>query len=187
MSTLLAALTRGLLVLGAGMAAIGLILPASSKAPAVALPPPSAPVRLDVPSLKVDAAVLPVAVSAERVLEPPADVRRVGWWDASARPGEGTGQTVLTGHSVHTGGGVLDSLGELRRGARIDVRTEEGDLRYRVSSVTVYDKEQVARRSSAIFGQDRGDGRLVVVSCTDWDGAVYQSNVVVVAEPVGPA
>ncbi len=147
--------------------------------------PPSAPVRVEVPSLGVAAGIDPVAVSADRVLDPPDDVERVGWWDASAEPGAEAGQTVLTGHAVHTGGGVLDELPDVRPGARVDLRTEQGLMRYRVTGVETLRRDEVAARTEELFGQDRGDGRLVLVSCTRWDGAVYRSNVVVTAEPLG--
>ena len=34
-----------------------------------------------------------------------------------------------------------------------------------------------------LFGQ-AGDPRLVLITCTDWDGNQYQSNIVVLADPV---
>ncbi len=179
-------LTRFALVLAAGLVAFGLLAPnGSSDTSRFASLPPSAPVRLVVPSLKVRADVDPVTVSAARVLDPPADVSRVGWWDASARPGATSGQTVLTGHTVHTGGGVLDRLPELREGATVDVVTSKGRLRYRVASVRTYDRSAVAANAGELFGQQGGSGRLVLVSCTDWDGTTYESNVVVVADALG--
>ena len=183
----LGALTRFALVLAAGLVAFGLLAPngSSSDDSRFASLSPSAPVRLVVPSLKVRADVDPIAVSADRVLDPPADVSRVGWWDASARPGATSGQTVLTGHSVHTGGGVLDSLREVRRGAKLDVVTSKGRMRYQVAAVQTYDRSAVAANAGKLFGQRGGTGRLVLVSCTDWDGTVYESNVVVVADALG--
>ncbi len=179
-------LTRFALVLAAGLVAFGLLVPdGSSETSGFVSLPPGAPVRLVVPSLQVRADVDPVTVSAQRVLDPPADVSRVGWWDASARPGARSGQTVLTGHAVHTGGGVLDRLPEVREGATVDVVTSQGRLRYRVASVRTYDRSTVAANAGELFGQQGGSGRLVLVSCTDWDGSVYRSNVVVVADALG--
>ena len=60
------------------------------------------PVRLKIKALRLDAAVVPVRVSTDAVLDPPSDYREVGWWTGSAEPGAGSGQTVLTGHTVHT-------------------------------------------------------------------------------------
>jgi len=146
---------------------------------------PSAPQRLQVKTLGIDAPVVPIQVSPDAVLDPPRNAEDVGWWDASAQPGRDEGQTVITGHTVHTGGGALDRLREVSRGDRVDVVTDEGRMRYRVQQVRVLGKDEVAQDAVALFGQDDGSGRLVLVSCTDWDGSVYESNVVVTAAPLG--
>lgn len=84
---------------------------------------------------------------------------------------------------MHTGGGALDDLGELRRGAVVSVETEHGVLRYRVRHVSTYDKAAMAAWSAERFERERAP-RLVVVTCADWDGEAYRSNVVAVAIPV---
>ena len=126
-----------------------------------------------------------VPMNEDRVLDPPQDVVDVGWWDRSAQPGSETGSTVIAGHSVHTGGGALDPLRGVRRGAVVDVRTAEGTMRYLVQRKKVYDKDELAVNAVSIFGQESGRGRLVLVSCTDWDGTGYASNVVVYAVALG--
>jgi hypothetical protein len=55
-------------------------------------------------------------------------------------------------------------------------------LTYRVQSVDVLSKDQVARNPEEIFAQT-GAGRLVVITCDDWDGKVWRSNIVTVAVP----
>ncbi len=182
---LLGGLARLLLAAGLVMVVAGVVLSDDGDDSPFRALPPSAPVRLVVPSLGVRAAVEPVAVSADRVLDPPEDVERVGWWEASARPGEMAGQTVLTGHAVHTGGGALDRLRDLVAGERVDLRTEQGLMRYQVTAVRSLGRDRVAARTADLFGQEGGDGRLVVVSCTGWDGSSYRRNVVVTAEPLG--
>jgi hypothetical protein len=52
-----------------------------------------------------------------------------------------------------------------------------------VRTVRVYDKGSVARDAKRLFSQDV-PGRLVLVTCEDWDGERYLSNVVVTAAPV---
>jgi hypothetical protein len=51
-----------------------------------------------------------------------------------------------------------------------------------VQDVEVYRKGTLARRAADLFSQEV-DGRLVLLTCEDWDGAAYRSNVVVVARP----
>ena len=186
-SSTLAAVSTALLVLSGGLVVGGLVLPSEEP------PPPSPyrsldpadPVLLLVPSVDIEAPVVPVALTEDRVLDPPQDVVDVGWWDRSAQPGSETGSTVIAGHSVHTGGGALDPLRGVRRGAVVDVRTAEGTMRYLVQRKKVYDKDELAVNAVSIFGQESGRGRLVLVSCTDWDGTGYASNVVVYAVALG--
>lgn len=144
---------------------------------------PAPPRRIVIPALDVDATVVDVAVGADLVLRPSRTPEQVGWWSGGARPGDPAGATVIVGHTVHSGGGALDDLGELRRGAVVSVVTEHGVLRYRVRHVSTYDKAAMAARSAELFERERAP-RLVVVTCADWDGEAYRSNVVAVAIPV---
>lgn len=157
--------------------------PAAAPSP-VARVAPGEPVRLVIPAIDVRARVVPIEMNRKGVLHPPDDVDRVGWWRRSAQPGAAEGQTMLTGHTVSSGGGVMDELGTLTRGDRVTVRTSEGRHVYRTTKVFDYTRAQVARNAHALFGQDRQHGRLVLVTCTDWDGEVYRSNTIVFAEPV---
>ena len=147
---------------------------------------PAQPVRLVVPALDLRADVVPIEVDTAGVLHPPDDVDVVGWWRRSAKPGSGRGQAVLTGHSVSTGGGVMNRLGELRAGDRVRVRTPEGLVRYETTRVRTYSRAALARRARSLFGQHRSP-RLVLITCTDWDGAEYRSNTVAFAHPLPAA
>lgn len=143
---------------------------------------PADPDRLRIPELGVDAPVRGIEAPG-RVLVPPRDPQQLGWWSDGARPGAETGSALVVGHTVHTGGGALDDLETLRTGDRMTVRSDGADLVYAVSTVRVYDKGRIARDAGRLFSQEV-PGRLVVLTCEDWDGAGYRSNVVVVAEPV---
>ena len=146
---------------------------------------PASPVRLVVPALDLRSSVVPIEVNTAGVLHPPDDVDVVGWWKRSARPGGDRGQTVLTGHTVSTGGGVMNRLGELEPGDRVRVRTAEGLVRYRTTAVRTYSRAQLASQARRLFGQKRSS-RLVLITCTDWDGAEYLANTVVLAKPLDP-
>lgn len=157
------------------------------RTPTVASQPEQPPSRLVVPTVDLDVPVVPIEMDASGVLTPPADVDTVGWWQRSATPGAGDGQTLITGHSVREGDGAMDRLGELGRGDRVRVRTGGGTTDYRAISTQVLSRAEIAEQAQDLFGQQRGDGRLVLVTCTDWDGEVYLSNIVVVAERVRTA
>lgn len=141
------------------------------------------PQRLTLPSLGVSAPVVPIS-SAQGVLTPPDDPQTLGWWSQGAPPGARRGGALITGHTVHTGGGAFDDLEQLQHGAAVRVDTEHGVLDYAVTAVTVFPKRTLAADAAEIFSQSV-PGRLVLVTCEDWNGHDYESNVVVVAEPRG--
>lgn len=140
------------------------------------------PVRLVVRALDVDSAVVPISGSSGSLL-PPSDPTVLGWWQEGAEAGAAHGATVVTGHTVHTGGGSFDHLDTLRAGDAIEVRTTAGPIHYVVQHVRVLATTALARQAARLFALD-GPGRLVLVTCDDWNGSEYLSNAVVVAVPV---
>ena len=140
------------------------------------------PQRLIVPSLGVNAPVIDIGV-VDGVLLPPGDPQMLGWWSAGAVPGALRGGALITGHTVHTGGGAFDDLDTLRKGDHVAVRTARGLIRYAVSGVTVYRKQSLARDAEKVFSQ-KVPGRLVLITCEDWNGSGYDSNAIVFAERI---
>ena len=107
----------------------------------------------------------------------------MGWWSGGAPPGATVGSAIIAGHTVHDGGGAFDNLDRLHRGATVVVTTRNGRITYVAKSVTNYPKRSLARQAARVFDQT-GPGRLVLVTCEDWNGETYLSNAVVIAEPV---
>ena len=145
---------------------------------------PSTPVdpqRLKIPSLGIDAPVLPIKADGLRLV-PPSDPQTVGWWSDGALPGAERGTAILAGHTVSTGGGVFNDLDQIRPGQRVKILSDSHRLRLRVTSVNIYHKTVLAEHAAEIFDQNR-QGRLALVSCDDWTGTDYLSNVVVIARP----
>lgn len=187
-----------LVVVGLTLAGVGLLMPSeptpaappaveadsSGEAVTADLPAGRPPDRLVVPSIGLDAPLVPIEVQQDGSLDPPADVDIVGWWQRSAHPGQRVGQTVLTGHTVQRGGGVMNELGELERGQEVRVHDDGRVVTYEVTKVFVYTRPEVAKHAQELFGQDRPGGRLVLVTCTDWNGKSYDSNIIVYGDPV---
>lgn len=146
---------------------------------------PASPVRLSVPSVGIEAPVVSIPLQEGSVLDPPSDPSTLGWWDDSARPGDRKGQTVITGHTVSTGGGAMDPMVDVEPGGTVDVETDEGTMRYRITEKEVVTRPDLAERAEEIFGQDVTKGRLVIVTCTNWNGAVWEDNLVVYGTPLG--
>lgn len=143
------------------------------------------PRRVVVPSLGIDAPVVGIPV-VDSVLTPPSDPQTLGWWQDGAAPGDLLGGALITGHTVSVGGGALDDLEQLEAGDTVRVETGVGRIRYDVADVRIYRKASLARHAAKVFSQEL-PGRLVLITCEDWDGQQYLSNVVVVAHPRYPA
>ena len=142
------------------------------------------PYVLRIPRIGVDAHVVPIKSNEEGILEPPRDLTVAGWWSGGAAPGEAKGSAVLVGHAVRNNtGGVFDDLGELSRGDAIELEGAHSTLTYRVQSNDLLSKAHLARNAEQIFDQT-GPGRLVVITCGDFDGTVWRSNIVITAAPV---
>lgn len=144
---------------------------------------PGSPRRLVIPTLGVDSEVVPITAPGG-VLTPPDDAQQVGWWSPGAEPGAATGSALVTGHTLSRGGAALQDLESLEPGDRMSVRTANGRIAYRVADVRIFSKGTVAAEAAELFSQT-SPGRLVVVTCEDYDGSVYLSNVVVTATPIG--
>lgn len=188
----LGGLSTRLFVLFLAMVIAGFVIPspgiAGGDQPGAAyrsLAAPSKPVRLIVPEIGLKAPIVPIEIASDGVLTPPSDVHEVGWWKRSAKPGATSGQTLITGHTVHTGGGVMNKLGDLRPGSLIEVQTPRGTVDYRATKVFVYTKAEVAQHAQELFSQKRKRIRLVLVTCTGWTGHDYTSNIIVFADQLG--
>lgn len=153
-----------------------------------AIPGPTAdpargvPLRLVVRSLRIDVPVVPIDAPGG-VLVPPSNPQTVGWWRSGAKPGAAHGSALIAGHTVSDGRGAFDDLDTLRRGDLLSVSTTHGRIGYRVTGVTVYRKASLAEDARRVFSQSV-PGRLVLITCEDWNGAVYLSNALVFAELV---
>ncbi|WP_242498589.1 class F sortase [Nocardioides ganghwensis] len=157
-----------------------------SARPAQTTAPTDPGVRPDlvvVPSLGVRAPVTGIRTE-DGALTPPSDPRQVGWWTGGARPGASAGAAVVTGHTVRAGGGAFDDLETVSAGDDVLVRSGAREVAYVVDAVEVLSREELARRSASLFART-GPGRLVLITCEDWDGTAYRSNVVVTARPAG--
>ncbi len=137
-----------------------------------------------------DGSTAPVqpASTVEGELVVPENVRHLGWWDGGADAGDPFGSTVIAGHvdSATQGLGFFARLMKVRRGEVITITGDGHRARYRVVTVRTVPKQALSSGTRA-FQQD-GPHRLVLITC---GGAYrperggYDSNLVVIAEPVG--
>lgn len=164
------------------------VAPARQGRPAASQRVQFIPEHLTLPG-NADAAVHPAA-TVNGLLQVPENVRHVGWWDGSAYAGEAFGSTVIAGHvdSDTSGIGFFARLRRIKVGDTVTLREDSHRLRYRVTSVKEVPRKALATNSQAF--QQTGPHRLVLITCTGnfrRDRGGYESNLVVVAKPVGLA
>ena len=142
-------------------------------------------------AITVDGETAPVdfvQVTDQGVLLPPQDVSRVGWYSASAIPGEhGEGSSVITGHVnfAGQGEGFARRFVDLAEGSEVIVHVNGEDRAFRVSEPP----EHVTKGDALpeVVNQAEGDNRLVLITCGgEFVGGQlgYADNVISVADPV---
>lgn len=157
---------------------------------ALAAAVPSAPVRLAVASLGIDMPVTPQGLAADGTMALPPLAAEAGWYRYGPAPASDQGAVVIAAHvdDAVAGLGPFASLKDLGQGESIVVTDADGISHEYV----VVAKEQTAKTAvdpSALFAQT-GPEYLVLVTCGgrfDWDSRHYDDNVIIWAEPRGPA
>lgn len=185
-----------------GSTSTSTVAPTPSPAPTPTLPPvtvsaagiddvdlsaPAAPTSVRLPSIGVDAAIVPVGVDPDGSMTIPEDVSTVGWYRWGAAPGSDDGTVVLSGHvdSRTQGRGAFFDLRIVEVGDEVTVTDEDGTTTtWQVTGRRTFQKESLP--ITDLFRRD-GGRRLVLITCGgDFDRAArsYDSNVVVEAQPV---
>lgn len=165
-----------------------LVLPTSTAqptaAPTIAGPMAAAgdPIQVIVPRLQVKAPVVAITGSSGALI-PPSDPLMIGWWLEGPKPGDAHGTALLTGHTVHYGGGAFDHLSSLVVGDRFRIRTAKGVITYVVQDVRNYTKGALARNATSLF-RLTGTPRLLLITCANWNGRIFLDNTVVTGAPV---
>ncbi|MFB6835569.1 class F sortase [Streptomyces sp. NPDC056361] len=148
--------------------------------------PPSTPVRVRVPAVRIDAPVTDVGLDDDGWIEapPPEDDRVAGWFTGAVTPGE-RGTAVVVGHvDTPNGRAVFYDLGAVAKGHRVEIARRDG----RTAVFSVYGVEVVPKDAfpaARVYG-DSGRPELRLITCggafTEESG--YTGNVVVSARLV---
>jgi sortase (surface protein transpeptidase) len=131
---------------------------------------PTRPVRLLIPSLKIDALIEPLGVQANGDMQTPQENPwdNVGWYQSGAIPGE-RGSAVIDGHLDRPGGApaVFWQLRQLHAGNAVMVIDAAGrTLHFRVKRVAFYAPQ--AAPLQEIFGNAGGSYLNLITCAGDW-------------------
>jgi sortase (surface protein transpeptidase) len=151
----------------------------------VAMMSASIPVRLVIPSIGVDTALMKLGVLPDGTLEVPPDGTLAGWYTGASTPGE-RGAAVIAGHVDWHGPGVFHALASVVPGDRIEVTREDGSVAvFGVTEVGQFPKD--AFPTDVVYA-DLAYAGLRLITC----GGVfnkatghYDDNLVVFATLIG--
>ncbi|MFC9622578.1 class F sortase [Streptomyces sp. NPDC056930] len=89
---------------------------------------PSAPVRIRIPSIRVDAPIMRLGLGADGSLDvPPAGNRNVVGWYRDGTPPGSRGSAIVAGHVDNARGpSVFYNLGTLQKGSTVEVVRQDG-------------------------------------------------------------
>ncbi|PIR76107.1 MAG: class F sortase [Candidatus Magasanikbacteria bacterium CG10_big_fil_rev_8_21_14_0_10_42_10] len=142
------------------------------------------PVRLQIPAIDVDAAVISVGITSDGEMDVPKNPADVAWYSPGSRPGE-NGSAVIAGHydQKNNVSAVFTNLHSLKKGDTIVVEDEEGvTTTFVVRDIMVYDKDRDA--TDVFFSRD-GNAHLNLVTCTGvWDKSEksYSERIIVFSD-----
>ncbi|MCX4825542.1 class F sortase [Streptomyces sp. NBC_01142] len=146
--------------------------------------PRSAPKRIAITDIAVDApfTALSIGASGELNAPPPDDKNLVGWFRGGATPGE-RGTSIVAGHvDTKTGPAVFLQLSELKPGSKVYIAREDGTIaRFEVDSVETFSKAHFP--NDRVYA-DTPSPQLRLITCGgnyDRKAKDYEDNVVVFA------
>ncbi|MDL4818558.1 class F sortase [Actinomadura opuntiae] len=149
------------------------------------------PTRIDIPAIKVSAAIITLGLNDDGTLQVPPpgpDYDKAAWYTGSAAPGQ-PGTAVIEGHldSARDGPSVFYRLGAARPGDLVTItRTDHHNATYRVDTIKRYRK--TAFPTDTVF-RDTDTPSLRLITCGghfDTRSHHYTDNTVVFATLATP-
>lgn len=127
------------------------------------------PLRLKIPSIKVDSDVENVGLTPEGSMDVPKERANVAWFELGQRPGD-NGAAVIAGHygRENDKGAAFDNLHKLRKGDKVYIEDDNGDIiSFVVRESKRYDQNAYA---SAVFDSNDDKAHLNLITCEgEWD------------------
>lgn len=154
----------------------------STTARTGSLPRGARPVRIRIPSIAVNSALVDLGVEADGTLQVPSDYQTPGWLDRGPAPGQ-QGPAVIAGHvDSKSGPAVFYRLRDLKSGAKIIITTGNGKtVTFTVDGVAQYAKTKFP--TAAVYGPVPGPVLRLITCGGAFDRTVghYRDNLVVYA------
>ncbi len=133
------------------------------------------PVRLKIPIINVDAAILQVGLTSGGAMDTPTTPDEVAWFNVGPRPGD-TGSAVIDGHFgpwKNRQGSVFDNLYKLRTGDTVYVVDDKGvSIAFVVRQIRNYDAKADA---TGIFSSTDDQSHLNFITCEGMWNTFFRS------------
>ncbi|MFJ6459809.1 class F sortase [Streptomyces sp. NPDC091387] len=144
---------------------------------------PSAPVRIRIPSIRVDAPMMRLGLGPDGSLDvPPAgNTDIVGWYRDGTPPGA-KGSAIVAGHVDNAQGpSVFYNLGTLKKGSTVEVLRQDGRTAvFALDGIEVYDSEDFPDKR--VYGSsEHASLRLITCGGGFSKSTGYEGNVVAYA------
>ncbi len=151
---------------------------------------PVKPSRVEIPSIRVTAPVVPRGLDSTGAIDPPpyATPYTVGWYGSGTRPGA-AGAALLVGHvDTEAKPAVFYRLSSVRPGGKIKVTRTDGSVAaFTIDDVQVFGRDRFDPRK--VYGpREKGRAELRLITCGgrfDRATQTYTANVVVSAYLTG--
>jgi LPXTG-site transpeptidase (sortase) family protein len=144
------------------------------------------PVRIRIPAISVDAAVVDLGLDQDGTLEVPTDFDVTGWYTGRSVPGD-IGPSVVVGHvDSHTGPAVFVELSRLEVGDLVQIDRSDGLVAwFQIRELTQVDKDEFPTQQ--VYG-DTEEPSLRLITCGgDFDRSArsYRDNLIAFADHLG--
>jgi LPXTG-site transpeptidase (sortase) family protein len=150
------------------------------------VPDQGVPLRLSVPGINVDAAVMSVGLTSDGAMDIKKDPSEVAWYNLGPRPGS-VGSAVIAGHYgwENGKGSVFNELHTLKSGDVIFVQDDKGGVAsFKVRESRSYDPNADA---TSIFRSGDGKSHLNLITCEGmWNSPLqtYSQRLVVFSDKI---
>jgi len=128
------------------------------------------PMRLKIPSIKVDAAIEHLSLTSEGAMAAPEGFDNVAWFSLGPRPGQ-IGSALIAGHRSWINGkaAVFDNLDKLKKGDNLYIEDDKGtSISFVVRESRTYNPEEDV---PDVFYQSNGNHLNLIASAGDWDNS----------------
>lgn len=125
---------------------------------------PGLPIRLTIPTLKIDAAIELVSLTPQGAMDVPSGPTTVGWYSAGPRPGA-IGSAVIDGHYGWKNGlpSVFDNVHKLQPGDTLSVVDDRGETSlFMVRELQTYSQHE---NVPGVFVSTDGKSHLNLITC----------------------